>query len=99
MAASRAFSEVIFLSKSVMVSNSFLGLEFNRQKKKALRGGQGFGGDWFFKFLPKEFFHDTENLDHNYGHKHILLLRYVYFAGFRVYKHEESPVFYRNRGI
>lgn len=45
MAASRAFSEVIFLSKSVMVSNSFLGLEFNRQKKKALRGRQGFGGD------------------------------------------------------
>ena len=37
MAASRAFSEVIFLSKSVMVSNSFLGLEFNRQKKKALK--------------------------------------------------------------
>lgn len=45
MAASRAFSEVIFLSKSVMVSNSFLGLEFNRQKKKALRGEQGFVGD------------------------------------------------------
>ena len=45
MAASRAFSEVIFLSKSVMVSNSFLGLEFNRQKKKALRGRQGFGGE------------------------------------------------------
>lgn len=40
MAASRAFSEVIFLSKSVMVSNSFLGLEFNRQKKKALRVGR-----------------------------------------------------------
>ena len=44
MAASRAFSEVIFLSKSVMVSNSFLGLEFDGQKKKALHGGQGFWG-------------------------------------------------------
>lgn len=90
MAASRAFSEVIFLSKSVMVSNSFLGLEFNRQKKKALRGRQGFG---------KEFFHDTENPDHNYDRRYIPLLQQVCFAGFRVYRYEECPVFYRNRGI
>lgn len=74
MAASRAFSEVIFLSKSVMISNSFLGLEFNRQKKKALRVGRALGG-LIFKFLPKEFFYDTENPDHNYDRRYILLLR------------------------
>ena len=43
MAASRAFSEMIFLSKSVMVNNSFLGLEFDGQKKKALRVGRALG--------------------------------------------------------
>ena len=38
-----------------MVSNSFLGLEFDGQKKKALRGGQGFGGDWFLSFSQRSF--------------------------------------------
>lgn len=82
-----------------MVSNSFLSLEFDGQKKKALRVGRALGVIDFFKFLPKEFFHGTENPDHNYDRKHIPMLQQVYFAGFQAYRYEECPAFYRNRGI